>query len=384
MSSSQIKRIKLGMVGGGEGAFIGDVHRVAARMDDRYAFCAGALCSDPQRSLDSARKLGLSDDRSYKTYMDMAQAEGARDDGIDAVSIVTPNNLHYPIAKEFLEAGIHVICDKPMTMNSQEAEDLIDIANNSNLILAVTYNYSGYPMIREAREMIDRGDIGSIRVVHVEYIQDWLSEPLEKTGQKQAHWRVDPEQSGIGGCIGDIGTHAFHLSCFVTQLTPSKLSADLSSFVKGRQLDDNAHILLQYKEGAKGMIWSSQVAPGNENNIKLQIYGDKGGLIWRQEKPNELIFNPLNQASRKLTRGSAYLSERAQRLTRVPAGHPEGYLEGFANIYREVADAILADRDGQDIPENVIFPSGDDRLQGVSFIEAAVKSSTANSDWVDL
>ena len=379
-----MEKIKLGMVGGGEGAFIGEVHRIAARMDERFHLCAGALCSDPERSLKSALDLGLPEDRSYSDYKEMAISESQRDDGINFVSIVTPNHLHHPIAKAFLEVGINVICDKPMTMNSEEAQELIDISESSDLIFAVTYNYSGYPLIREAREIIKKGDLGSIRIIKVEYIQDWLTEPIERTGQKQASWRVDPKKSGIGGSIGDIGTHAFHLAHFVTQQLPNKISADLSCFVEGRELDDNAHILMRYESGAKGMIWSSQVAPGNENNLKIQIYGEKGGLIWQQENPNELILNLLNQPSRRLTRGSSFVGDQSARLTRIPAGHPEGYLEGFANIYREVADEFSAKISGKPISKDILYPTSKEGLYGVSFIEAAIESNSKDSVWTDL
>ena len=379
-----MEKIKLGMVGGGEGAFIGEVHRIAARMDERFHLCAGALCSDPERSLKSALDLGLPEDRSYSDYKEMAISESQRDDGINFVSIVTPNHLHHPIAKAFLEVGINVICDKPMTMNSEEAQELIDISESSDLIFAVTYNYSGYPLIREAREIIKKGELGSIRIIKVEYIQDWLTEPIESTGQKQASWRVDPKKSGIGGSIGDIGTHAFHLAHFVTQQLPNKISADLSCFVEGRELDDNAHILMRYESGAKGMIWSSQVAPGNENNLKIQIYGEKGGLIWQQENPNELILNLLNQPSRRLTRGSSFVGEQSARLTRIPAGHPEGYLEGFANIYREVADEFSAKISGKPISKDILYPTSKEGLYGVSFIEAAIESNSKDSVWTDL
>ena len=379
-----MKKIKLGMVGGGEGAFIGEVHRIAARMDERFHLCAGALCSDPERSLKSALDLGLPEDRSYSDYKEMAISESQRDDGINFVSIVTPNHLHHPIAKAFLEVGINVICDKPMTMNSEEAQELIDISESSDLIFAVTYNYSGYPLIREAREIIKKGELGSIRIIKVEYIQDWLTEPIEKTGQKQASWRVDPKKSGIGGSIGDIGTHAFHLAHFVTQQLPNKISADLSCFVEGRELDDNAHILMRYESGAKGMIWSSQVAPGNENNLKIQIYGEKGGLIWQQESPNELILNLLNQPSKRLTRGSSFVGDQSARLTRIPAGHPEGYLEGFANIYREVADEFSAKISGKPISKDILYPTSKEGLYGVSFIETAIESNSKDSVWTDL
>ena len=379
-----MEKIKLGMVGGGEGAFIGEVHRIAARMDERFHLCAGALCSDPERSLKSALDLGLPEDRSYSDYKEMAISESQRDDGINFVSIVTPNHLHHPIAKAFLEVGINVICDKPMTMNTEEAQELIDISESSDLIFAVTYNYSGYPLIREAREIIKKGELGSIRIIKVEYIQDWLTEPIEKTGQKQASWRVDPKKSGIGGSIGDIGTHAFHLAHFVTQQLPNKISADLSCFVEGRELDDNAHILMRYESGAKGMIWSSQVAPGNENNLKIQIYGEKGGLIWQQENPNELILNLLNQPSKRLTRGSSFVGDQSARLTRIPAGHPEGYLEGFANIYREVADEFSAKISGKPISKDILYPTSKEGLYGVSFIEAAIESNSKDSVWTDL
>ena len=380
-----MERIRLGMVGGGEGAFIGEVHRMASRLDDRYVLCAGALCSDPKRSVNSALNIGITEERSYSTYQEMVAKEPKLDEGIEVVAIVTPNHLHYPIAKEFLLAGIHVICDKPMTINTREANELIEIAKTSNLMLAVTYNYSGYPMIRHARKMIELGELGEIRIVHTEYTQDWLTEPVENAGHKQAYWRVDPKKSGLGGCIGDIGTHAYHLSCFVTQLRATTLCADLSSFVEGRKLDDNAHIMIRYTGNAKGMIWSSQVAPGNGNNLKIQIYGDKGGLVWQQEQPNELIFTPSNKPTRTLLRGSDSLSDNANALSRTPIGHPEGYIEGFANLYREIADALLIYREGKTpISEDILFPTGKDGLDGVSFIEAAVKSNNDGSIWVKL
>jgi len=377
-------KIRLGMVGGGEGAFIGEVHRISARMDERFILCAGALCSDPDRSLRSALDLGIARDRSYSDYIEMAKSESKRDDGINFVSIVTPNHLHHPVAKIFLESGINVICDKPMTMNSEEAKELIDISERSNLIFAVTYNYSGYPLIREAREIVKEGKLGKIRIIQVEYIQDWLTEPIEKSGHKQASWRVDSSKSGLGGSVGDIGTHAFHLSHFVTQQLPEKISADLSSFVKDRELDDNAHILMRYASGARGMIWSSQVAPGNENNLKIQVYGEKGGLVWQQENPNELILNLLDQPSRKLTRGSSYVSNKSDRLTRIPAGHPEGYLEGFANIYREIADAFFEAKAEKPLSKDILYPTSRDGLNGVSFIEAVIESHKKDSNWINL
>jgi len=261
---------------------------------------------------------------------------------------------------------------------------LIQIAKKSDRILAVTYNYTGYPMVRHARALVERGDLGNIRVVQAEYVQDWLSEPIERTGQKQASWRTDPEKSGAGGCIGDIGTHAFHLASFVTGLKTEAVCADLTTFVEGRRLDDNASLMLRFSNGAKGMLWASQVATGNENNLSLRVYGDKGGLSWRQEDPNELIFTPLGEAPRRITRGSPEVSAAASRVTRIPAGHPEGYLEGFATVYREVAIAIRAQRDGNPVDDNIMFPTGEDGLQGVAFIEAAIQSSAADSAWVEL
>jgi predicted dehydrogenase len=375
-------RIRLGMVGGGQGAFIGGVHRIAARIDDQYEFCAGALSSDPGRAMASARELGLAADRSYADAASMAESESARDDGIEAVSIVTPNNSHYSIAKTFLQAGIHVICDKPLTVSSAEAEELIKLADQNKRILAVTYNYSGYPLIRQAREMIANGNLGDIRVVQVEYAQDWLTEALEISGQKQAAWRTDPGQSGAGGCVGDIGTHAYHLACFVSGLELESLCADLATFVDGRQLDDNVNVLLRFKGGAKGMLWASQVAPGNENNLQLRVFGSKAGLTWRQENPNELNFLPFGQPAQRITRGGAGTGAAADAVTRIPAGHPEGYLEGFATLYREVATAIRASRNGDST--HGVFPRGEDGLKGVAFVEATVRSSAAGAAWVEV
>ena len=376
--------VRLGMVGGGQDSFIGEVHRIAARLDDNYLFCAGALSSDSKRSQISGSELGLEKDRSYKNYEAMIKGESSRDDRIEAVSIVTPNNMHFPIAKRFLQAGFHVICDKPMTVTTNEADELIKLADQHNLIFAVTYNYSGHPMIRRAQAMIENGKIGAIRVVQCEYVQDWLAESIEKEGHKQALWRTDPLQSGLGGCIGDIGTHAFHLACFVSGLEPEALCADISIFGAGRKLDDNANVLLRFKGNARGIIWASQVAIGNENNLKLRIFGKQGGLSWRQEEPNELIFSPLNQPSQKITQNSLRVNNEASSITRVPAGHPEGYLEGFATIYSEIAHAIIATRHGEAADQNVSFPTAEDGRAGVNFIEAVVRSSNEGSVWVNL
>ena len=379
-----VSRIRLGMVGGGQGAFIGAVHRIAARLDDQFELVAGALSSDPGRAKASAKELGLADDRAYGSFEQMAKAEAARADGIEAVAIVTPNHMHAPVAKAFLEAGIHVICDKPLTTTVAEAETLVALANKTGKVFVLTHNYTGYPTIRQARAMIANGDLGDIRLVQAEYLQDWLTDRLEESGHKQAAWRTDPARSGAGGCIGDIGTHAYNLACFVTGLELDQLLAQLSTFVEGRRLDDDVQILLKWKGGAKGMLWASQVAVGNENGLTLRVYGTKGGLEWAQEQPNHLWFTAYGQPRQLLTRSGAGARAEAGRVTRVPSGHPEGYLEGFATIYAEAARAIRAAQAGQTLDSSVIFPTIEDGLAGMKFIDAAVKSSAANGVWIRL
>jgi len=381
-SEKKTGRIRLGMVGGGQGAFIGAVHRLAARMDDHYEFVAGALSSDAARSKASGEELGLAPDRNYGDFREMAKAEAKRKDGIEAVSIVTPNHMHFPAAKAFIEAGIHVICDKPLSLNLKEALALEKLlAKNRHVIFAITHNYSGYPMIRQARAMVAAGELGDIRVVQGEYPQDWLTTDLEKSGQKQAAWRTDPKRTGAGGCVGDIGTHTYQLGCFVSGLKLDELSADLTTFVKGRRVDDNVHVMLRYKGGAKGMIWASQVAPGHENGLKIRVYGTKGSLEWLQADPNYLWYTPFGEPKRLITRGGAGSIAAAARVTRVPPGHPEGYLEGFANIYTEVARAIKAKRAGKKPDKDVQFPGIEDGVAGMAFIEACVKSSSKNGKW---
>ena len=376
-------RIRLGMVGGGQGAFIGAVHRLAARMDDHYEFVAGALSADAAKAKASGVELGLAADRIYTGFAEMAKAEAKRQNGIEAVSIVTPNHMHYPAAKAFIEAGIHVICDKPLSLNLKEALALEKLlAKRKDVIFALTHNYSGYPMIRQARAMVAAGELGDIRLVQGEYPQDWLTNPIEKDGQKQAAWRTDPKRSGAGGCVGDIGTHTYQLGCFVSGLTASELCADLTSFVKGRVLDDNANVMLRYKNGAKGMIWASQVAPGHENGLKIRVYGTKGGIEWVQADPNYLWYTPYGEPKRLITRGGAGSNAAAARVTRVPPGHPEGYLEGFANIYTEVARAIKAKRDRKKPDKDITFPGIADGVAGMAFIEACVKSSAKNARWM--
>lgn len=382
-ASTARRRWRLGMVGGGQGAFIGGVHRLAARMDDRYELVAGALSSDPERARASAVDLHISPDRAYGTFADMAKAEAARDDGIDVVAIVTPNHMHHGPAKAFLEAGIHVICDKPLCTSLGEARDLVEAVERSGKIFALTHNYTGYPMVRQMRAMIREGEIGEIRVIQVEYPQDWLATKLEDTEQKQASWRTDPTRSGAGGCIGDIGTHAYNLAAFTTGLKLHSLCADMQTFVGGRRLDDNCHLLLRYEEGSRGMLWSSQVAPGNENNLKIRIYGSKAGLEWHQERPNHLQFTPLGEPPKLITRGGAGSGESAGRITRIPPGHPEGYLEGFANIYADIAELISVRHEGRDPdPEALLVPGINDGAKGMAFITAAVESSHRGGVWV--
>jgi predicted dehydrogenase len=369
------------MVGGGNDAFIGAVHRIASRIDDRYELIAGALSSTPEKSQLSGRALGLADDRIYDDFKQMAIREARLKKGIEAVAIVTPNHVHYAAAREFLKRGIHVICDKPLTSTLPDARKLVKAAEASGALFVLTHNYTGYPMVRQAREMVSKGDIGDIRVVQVEYPQDWLSEHQDF---KQAAWRTDPARSGAGGSTGDIGTHAHNLACFVTGLTVKSLAADLQAFVSGRKLDDNAHVMLRFNGGARGMLWSSQVAPGNENALRLRVYGAKGGLEWSQENPNQLWHTPLGEPKRLITRNGAGAGEAAARVSRIPPGHPEGYLEGFANIYSEAAEAIVAHKTGRPVPDGILYPTIYDGLKGMQFVDACVRSSARNSAWVDL
>jgi predicted dehydrogenase len=376
------RRIRLGMVGGGEGAFIGAVHRIAARLDDHYELVAGALSSEPGRALRSAAAIGLP--RAYPDVATMAREEAARPDGIEAVAIVTPNDQHAPAAEAFLRAGIHVICDKPVTTTLAEAQRLKAIVQETGKLFAVTHNYTGYPMVRHARQMVREGALGELRVVQVEYAQDWLTERLEATGQKQAAWRTDPKRSGAGGCIGDIGTHAFNLLHYVTALKTSELAAELSTFVEGRALDDNVQVMLRLAGGARGSLWASQVAPGNENGLRLRVYGSRGGIEWAQEHPNQLRHAPFGEPVRTVSRGTGAVLADGQRVSRLPSGHPEGYLEAFATIYAEIAQAIRALRAGVATPAGVDFPTLDDGIEGLAFIEAALRSSADGGRWVRL
>jgi len=373
--------IRLGMVGGGNDAFIGGVHRIAARIDGRFQLVAGALSSTPEKAQASGRALGLDPSRTYGDFKAMAIREARLKDGIEAVAIVTPNHVHYAAAREFLKRGIHVICDKPLSSTLADAKKLVKAAYDSDALFVLTHNYTGYPLMRQARQMIAEGTLGNIRVVQVEYAQDWLTKAEDF---KQAAWRTDPARSGAGGSTGDIGTHAFNLASFVTGLELETLSADLQAFVSGRQLDDNAHVMMRFKGGARGMLWCSQVAPGNENGLRLRVYGENGGLEWAQENPNQLWYTPHGEPKRLLTRNGAGTTDAAARVSRIPAGHPEGYLEGFATIYREAADAITAHREGRDVPADVLYPTIDDGLKGVQFVDACVRSSKRDGAWVKL
>jgi predicted dehydrogenase len=379
------RRLQLGMVGGGPGGFIGAIHRIAARMDDRFELVAAALSSDAERSRSAAIDLHIAPDRAYGSFAEMASAEGKRSDRIDAISIVTPNHLHYPAAKAFLQAGIHVICDKPLTTTLEDAHDLAKMVRQTGLLFAVTHNYTGHPMVRQARQMVADGELGPIRVVQVEYAQDWLSTPLEKTGQKQALWRTDPAQSGPGGSLGDIGTHAFNLASFVTGLNCKELAAELTTFVPGRRVDDNVQIMLRFAEGARGQLWASQVAAGNRNNLRLRVFGEKAGLEWKQEDPDYLLLGELGKAPRLIYRGGPAATAVAAHASRVPSGHTEGYLEAFAQLYADMAEQISARIDGRPAdPASLLVPTVDDGVAGMRFVSAVIESSRRNAAWTPL
>lgn len=369
-----MRRLRVAMVGGGRDAFIGAVHRHAMALDDQWDFVAGALSSTPERSRASGRDLGLADDRNHGTWQALLADELRRppDERVDAVSIVTPNHLHFPVAMAFVQAGFHVVCDKPLVHTSEQARQLVQAVQQAGTVFGVTYNYSGYPMVREARELVRQGAIGHIRKVVMEYHQGWLSRQIES---KQADWRTDPARSGLAGAVGDIGTHAEHLIATVTGLQIESLCADLSTFVPGRQLDDDASILLRFKGGAKGVLLCSQIEAGCENDIRLRVFGSEGYLDWRQEEPNLLIHAPADGPKRVLTRNAPWLSEAAKAACRLPAGHPEAFIEAFANVYRGVAADIRA-RQGGEAAEPMLadYPRVEEGARGVAFVEAVVGS----------
>jgi predicted dehydrogenase len=376
-------RIRYAMVGGGRGAFIGAVHRIAARMDDRFELVAGALSSNPENARLSAQDLHIAADRAYTSFEEMLRVEKTRADGIQAVVIVTPNHMHFPVAKACLEAGIDVICDKPVTRTLDEALELEQIVKKSGCFFALTHNYSAYPLVRYAREIVAQGKLGKLRVVQVEYPQEWLTEAAGDDN-KQASWRTDPARSGAAGCLGDIGTHAFQLARFITDQKVNTVSADLASFVEGRLVDDNVHALLRFEGGAKGMLWSSQVAPGCENGLRIRVFGDKAGIEWAQENPNELWFTELNKPRQRITRRGDIGSDIAARGMRTPGGHPEGYLEGFANLYKDIADILEARQRGEAHFLQAWVPSIDTGVEGMRFINAVLSSSKADGAWTPL
>lgn len=373
----------MAMVGGGQDAFIGAVHRMAVRLDDQIRFVAGALSSTPERAKVSGDALGLRPDRNYPTWQALIEQETKRspEERVDLISIVTPNDSHYEIARACVEAGFHVVLDKPMVHSSQQAADLIAAVERAGTVFGVTYNYSGYPLVREARHLVQQGELGTIRKVIVEYNQGWLSTKLEASGQKQAGWRTDPARSGLGGAIGDIGSHAEQLLRFITGLEIDSICADLTAFVPGRELDDDVGMLLRFTSGAKGVLVASQVCTGEENNLRIRAWGEKGGLDWRQEQPNELILRKADEPMRHLRSANPYGSPAAAAATRIPAGHPEAFIEAFANIYRGVADAIRASRGENRRDPELPFPDVHDGARGVQFIERAVESGRSDRKW---
>ena len=377
------KRLRLGMIGGGHGAFIGAVHRLSARMDDKYEFVAGCLSSTPEKAELSAKELGLDLTRSYPDYKTMAEKESQRDDGIEVVSIVTPNHMHAGPAIEFLQKDIHVICDKPMTATMDDAHDLMSAIQSSKAHFFLTHNYSGYPVIREMRSLVKNGELGKLRIVKGAYLQGWLGSKEEDSGSnKQAEWRTDPKRSGAAGAVGDIGSHTMHLLEFVTGLKCESVAADLSTFVQGRQLDDDASIMIRMNNNVKGNLSISQIATGQENNFTISIYGEKGALHWSQENPNYARFSKIGSADQIITRGGVIQNKNSYAPIRIPPGHPEGYLEGFAQIYSDAADIILNHKDKKELL--ALLPSGDSGLQIMKFINASVNSSKNNSIWTDL
>jgi predicted dehydrogenase len=379
------RALRLGIVGGGPGSNIGAAHRYAALLDGRYTLVTGVFASDAERSRNFAATLGIAPERRYGSWQEMVEQEALRPDGIEVVSIMTPNNSHYAIAKAFLEHDIDVICDKPLTTELQQALELKQLVEKTKLVFGVTYCYSGYPMVRQARAMVRDGVLGNIRLVQVEHASGWASTLLEAQGHKQATWRTTPSIAGKSSVVGDLGTHAHHLARFITGLEINEISAELSTIVPGRQVDDNAHINLRFNNGAKGMLWASMVATGHLHGLRIRVYGEKASLEWVQERPDELMLRPADGPHQILARGFSWLSPEAQRASRLWPGHPEGYLEAFANLYVDIADAILARRDGlQADPLAYLFPTVEDGMLGMCFVEAAVASHKQNGRWTSL
>jgi len=373
------------MIGGGRDAFIGAVHRMAANLDGQIELVAGCFSSDAEKSRLSGQDLFLALGRVYSSYEQMAEREAKLPAAqrLDFVSIVTPNHLHAPIATAFLQQGFHVVCDKPMTRTLEEAAALREVVNRSGKIFALTHNYTGYPMVKEARELVGRGEIGRVLKIVAEYPQGWLLDQIEASGHKQASWRTNPEQAGASCCIGDIGTHAENLGRYITGLEIDSLCADFTAFIPGRALEDDGNLLVRYKGGAKGILYASQISAGEENNLSIRIYGTKGSLAWKQEHPNELTFHPKDQPARILRRGNGYVSDVAKKFTRLPFGHPEAFIEAFANIYTEVTRAIRDRLEGKPAAD-YDFPTVEDGVAGMAFIETAVKSASSDQKWISL
>ncbi len=369
------RKLRYGMVGGGQNAFIGAVHRMAANLDGQIEHVAGAFSSDAKNSQATGEQLFLNPKRVYGSYAEMAKAEAAlpADERIDFVAIVTPNFLHAPVAIEFLKRGFHVVCDKPMTLNVKEAKQLREVVRKSGKVFALTHNYTGYPMVKEARELVRTGKLGKILKVVAEYPQGWLLDKIEDSGQKQAAWRADPKKAGASCCVGDIGTHAENLGRYITGLKIDELCAEFTSFIPGRKLEDDANMLIRYQSGAKGVLHCSQISCGEENNLNIRVYGTKGALAWQQEHPNELKFVPKGEPARILRRGNGYVSDVAKKFTRLPFGHPEAFIEAFANIYLEAVAAIRASIAGK--KGSFDHPTVDDGVEGMAFIETCVKSA---------
>jgi predicted dehydrogenase len=384
-SGTRAARLRYGMVGGGQGAFIGDVHRKAAAMDGKAEIVCGAFSQDYDNTLATGDALGLPRERLYRTFEDMILTEAKRPDRPHFISIVTPNSTHFPAARLALQNGFAVVCEKPLATSSRDAEALARLVRDTGLLFCVTYAYSGYPIVKHLRDMIRRGEIGDIRFVNGEYPQEWLMTKLEDTGQKQAAWRTDPKLAGISNCVGDIGSHIEFMAAHMTGLEIDSLCARLDRFGAGRPLDDNATVMVDFKGGAKGIYWSSQVAAGHDNALRLRIYGTKGAVEWFQETPNTARVSFLDRPTGTISRGRDPMSPRAQSLSRLPSGHPEGYFEGFANIYATFITALATKLRGEPLAAaDLDFPGVDDGVRGVRFIEACVESSAKGSTWVKM
>ena len=379
-----MKKLKYGMVGGGKDAFIGEVHRKAMAMDSQFELVAGALSSTAKKSIESGKDLGLSDNRNYPDWQTMLNSELAlpKEEQIDFVVIVTPNHLHYPVAKAFAKAGFNIVCDKPLVHTLEQAKELKKIVKEQNIVFAVSHNYTGYPMVKQARHMVKTGKLGKIRKIVIEYNQGWLASDLAATGQKQASWRADPAKSGMAGALGDIGSHAENLMSTIAALEIKEICADLTSFVEGRLLDDDASILMRLESNAKAVLMASQIAVGEENNLKISIFAEKASLIWQQEDPNYLVYKTMSEAMQVLKRGNDYLCEEAKAASRLPSGHPEGFIEAFANLYLEFGKAVRAKQAGQ-VFSNFDFPNINDGLRGIKFIEKTLESASSEQKWTE-